>query len=277
MPTVTHWSRSTRSARNAGLGHQRISGSAGRCPVRAGPPPPCGRLDMQVVAHVRRIGQIVAFAVELEHETGLGPVFVLRVHLEDLRAGVAVRAAASRPSVLPVTGSLMRLVGKRELVFGVPARDVLAMRPPRLREAVVHEDPAAAADPVQHAVEGRAAPAGSSVEAEPQEVVHRAARLRDAERVDEPHVPGERIGLAQIVSVPRCRNVARSRIAAKPIPVTSGSLAVYVNSYSRPCWNAVPSGVNRIGPEFVVGEVPSSTQAPAWADPRTARERSGSA
>jgi len=32
-------------------------------------------------------------------------------------------------------------------------------------------------------------------------------------------------------SVPRCRNVARSRIAAKPRPVTSGSRAVYVNSY----------------------------------------------
>ena len=76
-----------------------------------------------------------------------------------------------------------------------PAGNVLAMGSTGLREAVIHENPVATADPVQNAIKD--ALAGLVlVEAQRQIIVHGAARLGHAERVDELHVTRQRIGIA---------------------------------------------------------------------------------
>src|ERR1019366_8014132 len=92
------------------------------------------------------------------------------------------------------------LVRERELILGRPARDVLAVGAYRLAEAVVHEHAAAAGLPIQDAVEGLDArgPLGL-VEAELHEIMHGAAGLRGAERVDILNVASERIGYALLV------------------------------------------------------------------------------
>ncbi len=85
-------------------------------------------------------------------------------------------------------------------------RDVLAVRAERLREAAVEVDAAAAADPVEHAVDGAAVRrAIDFVEAEPDEIAHRPAGLRDAEGGHLADVAGERVGVARVVggSVPQ--------------------------------------------------------------------------
>ena len=73
----------------------------------------------------------------------------------------------------------------------------------RLGEAVVDEQPAAAGLPVQHAVERlwHARAMLGLVEAESHEIMHGAARLRRAERIDILHVAGERIGGAAVVGL----------------------------------------------------------------------------
>ena len=77
---------------------------------------------------------------------------------------------------------------------------MLAVGAHGLAETVVHEHPAAAGLPVQDAIDSLdARRTFGLVEAELHEIVHGAAGLRGAERVDELNVAGERVGHALVV------------------------------------------------------------------------------
>src|SRR6266516_3651196 len=81
------------------------------------------------------------------------PILILRIYLEDLGAGVALLATAQTTIEIAAIRIKQDLIGEGELVFRIPTGDVLAMSSTRLCESIVHENPAAAADPVQDAVE----------------------------------------------------------------------------------------------------------------------------
>ena len=80
-----------------------------------------------------------------------------------------------------------RLIGERELKFGIPAGDMLPMGSERLGEAIVEKYAARAADPIENAVKplcgasgvrSRPMSRGILVEPERHEVAHEPAGLR---------------------------------------------------------------------------------------------------
>ena len=102
----------------------------------------------------------------MENRHCFGPVLVLGIHLEDLGASVALLAPAQPPVGLAAVRIEQDLIRKRELVLRIPAADVLALSSPRLGEPIVHENAAAAANPVQDPVED-APPVPVLIESEP--------------------------------------------------------------------------------------------------------------
>src|SRR5438876_11068531 len=120
----------------------------------------------------------------MENRHCFGPILVLGIYLEDLGTGVGLLAPAQSPIGLASIRINQDLIGEGELVLRIPTGDMLAMISARLGRPIVHENTAAAADPVQDTVENTP-PVPMLVESEPQEVMHHAARLRNAVRVNE--------------------------------------------------------------------------------------------
>ena len=92
-----------------------------------------------------------------------------------------------------------RHVREREAAFDVQMVLAVALGTAGLREAVVHVDAVARGDPLHVAVEGLPAAFGL-VEPEVPEVVQHAARLRRDLRIHALDVPGERIGIVEVVA-----------------------------------------------------------------------------
>src|SRR6516162_3769556 len=99
-----------------------------------------------------------------------------------------------------------RLIGERELDLRIPARDVLTVRPGRLREAVIHINSAAASLPIEYAIDRhlmmpvavlgvspRALDMLGLVEPKQHEIMHRSTWLRGAEGVDELDISCQRV------------------------------------------------------------------------------------
>jgi hypothetical protein len=137
--------------------------------------------------------EVAPAGIRGQQRAAFRPILVLGIDLQYLGTGVG-RLTGGQSSAGPACDGIMEnLVRPRKLEFRRPASDVLAMGPERLGEAVIHEDPVAAGDPIHHAIEDLlfAHPVvllrffgGVGVEPEQHEVVHGAAGLRDAESVD---------------------------------------------------------------------------------------------
>src|SRR6266851_9681274 len=148
----------------------------------------------QVVTNVLLVIEIeVAPAgIRGQQRAAFRPILVLGIDLQYLGASVGRLTGGESSAGLAGDVIMENLVRPRKLEFRRPASDVLAMGPERLGEAVIHEDPIAAADPIHHAIEDllfaylvlRRFFGGAGVEPEQHEVVHGAAGLRDAEGVD---------------------------------------------------------------------------------------------
>ena len=153
----------------------------------------------------------MAVAVQLKYGHSLGPIFIFGVHLEDVGTGFRVKAPA-KPSIGFSRHRIGDdLVGERELIFRIPARNMLAMGSSRLRESIVHENAVAATNPVEHAVENAVA-FFVFVKAKPQEIVHGTARLRRTKGVDELQISGQRIRVALIIRGPHGAEMLRHRV-----------------------------------------------------------------
>jgi len=122
-----------------------------------------------------------------------------------------------------------RLIGERELDLRIPARDVLTVRPGRLREAVIHINSAAAGLPIEYAIDRhlmmpvavlgvspRALDMLGLVEPKQHEIMHRSTWLRGAEGVDELDIPCQRV---------RRTLVIRLRVAEEGCQIADNSKA----------------------------------------------------
>ena len=137
------------------------SWAAGGCRARSARSPAlCGRLE-QVEPDVPRIPEIVPARVGVQERSGLHPILVRRVRLEDLGTGVTGPAPAEARPVFPVIGSNRTWFANGNCTFRIPAPDVLAVGTAGLGEAIVEEASAAPADPVEHPVENALAPSAS--------------------------------------------------------------------------------------------------------------------
>src|SRR5262249_30284770 len=152
----------------------------------------------QVEPDVLGILEVIPEGVRVQERAALDPVLVLRVHLEDFGAGVRGQGATEETVGLASDRIEGDLVGERELALRIPATDMLAVGSAGLRKAIIEDASAGSADPVQHPVEDRL-PALAFVEAEIQEVAQEARRLREAVRINELRVSGQRVGSAAVV------------------------------------------------------------------------------
>jgi hypothetical protein len=75
----------------------------------------------------------------MEQRAGFGPVLVLGVRFEDLRAGIGFQAPPEPPVGPSRNGIEDYLVREGELKLGIPARNMLAMSSSGLRKAIIEE------------------------------------------------------------------------------------------------------------------------------------------
>ena len=131
----------------------------------------------------------------------LHPVLVRRVDLHAERAGIGPLAAPVSAVGLVGDRIVRHDVREREPPFDIEMVLAVALGAAGLREAIVHVDAVARRDPLHVAVERLLAVLGF-VEPEMPEVVEKAPGLRRDLGVDALDVPGQRIGVAEVVACP---------------------------------------------------------------------------